>query len=128
MVGRLRYRMEGHALYQHTTAQIEVMTIYCRLCNCKIDSRKDLPAGKSEESDCLESLSRHLVSRHPKQALELKDDLDSLPLLLATYLLIKNFTNIPPESDSLQRHFEQNEQLLLDMFGAVFGPDTAQTS
>lgn len=105
------------------------MKIYCRLCNYEVNSKKDLPPSKSEEADCLESLSKHLVSRHPKQALELKNDLDSLPPLIATYMLIKYFANIPPESDSLQRHFEQNEQLLLDMFGAVFGPDIeAQTS
>ena len=104
------------------------MKIYCRLCNYEVNSRKDLPSGKSAESDCLESLSRHLVSRHPKQALELKDDLDSLPLLIATYLLIKHFANIPPESDSLQRHFETNEQLLLEMFGVMLGTDVGPTS
>lgn len=107
------------------------MTIYCRLCNQRVESKKDLAPGTSEESDCLQSLSRHLVSRHPKQALELKDelkDLDSLPLLIATYLLIKHFANIPPESDSLQRHFEENEQLLLEMFGVMLETDIAQTS
>lgn len=94
------------------------MTIYCQLCKHQINSRHDLPSDKSPESDCLESLSRHLVSRHPKQAAELKNDIDSLPLLLATYLLIKYFANIPPESASLQKHFEENEAILLAMFGA----------
>lgn len=104
------------------------MTIYCRICNYEVNSRKDLAPGKSEESDCLESLSRHLVSRHPKQALELKNDIDSLPLLLATYLLIKYFAIVPAEADSLQKHFEENEQLLLEMFGAMLGTDATQTS
>lgn len=93
------------------------MTIYCRLCDHRVDSHKGLPPDKSEESDCLESLARHLVSRHPMQALELKADMDSLPLLIATYLLIKHYTKIPPEAVSMQQHFEANEQLLLEMFG-----------
>ena len=93
------------------------MTIYCKLCNHRVDSKPDPPDKKSEESSCLESLARHLVSRHPVQALELKTDIDSIPPLIATYLLIKYFATIPPESASLQKHYDENEQLLLEMLG-----------
>lgn len=106
-------RCVTHQLVWRVHAQ---MTIYCKLCNHRVSSRPNLEADKSEEGDCLESLSRHLVSRHPAQALELKNDLESLPLLIATYLLIKGFATIPPESGSLKKHFEENEQLLLEMF------------
>ena len=89
------------------------MTIYCKLCNHRVSSKPDLGPDKSEESDCLESLSRHIISRHPTQTLELKTDIE----VITTYLLIKNFVSIPPESASLQQHFREIEQVLLEMFG-----------
>lgn len=104
------------------------MTIYCKVCKHQIDSRKNLASDKSEESDCLESLSRHLVARHPHQALELKRDLESVPQLIATYLLVKYYAHIPPESGSLQKHFEENEQLLLEMFEAILATDISSAS
>lgn len=99
------------------------MTIYCKLCNHRVDSKKRLDA-KSEESDVLESLSRHLVARHVDEASLFKNDLESMPLLIATYLLIKRYVRIPAESKALQEHFDQNEQLILQFFDI----DVTQTS
>lgn len=92
------------------------MTIYCKLCNHRVESKKDLDPAKSEESDVLESLSRHLVARHPHESLALRTDLEALPLLIATYLLVKRYARIPVEAGALQQAFDQNEQAILELF------------
>lgn len=87
------------------------MTIHCKLCGHTIQ-----PRGPDATAAGMEEMVRHLLSHHNRDAAALKQDIDTLHVLLASYLLIKNYVRIPPQETELQKHFGDLEQSLVNLF------------
>lgn len=94
----------------------EAMTIHCKVCGFTI--KPIGPPSVSDSEKVMETMARHLVSRHKPEALALKQDLAVLTLLLSSYLLLQRYVRIPSEETELLKTFEQAEQTLLGIFAA----------
>ena len=86
------------------------MTIACQICGLKLSSK--LPPNKAQ-SDVLAQMSTHLGSAHPQEAAELATSIAAT----STYLLIRDYVNIPPAETELQKSFELNEKSLFEILG-----------
>ena len=86
------------------------MTIACQICGLECTSK--LPPNKAQ-SDVLAQMSTHLGAAHPQEAAELATNIAAT----STYLLIRDYVNIPPAETELQKSFELNEQSLFEILG-----------
>ena len=90
------------------------MTIYCRICNHPIQSQTGDQVKDVQK--VLEGISNHLRHTHKTEAEALSNDMQLLPLVLNTYLMIKRFVRCPDHEILFRRSFEDNEQWLLALF------------
>lgn len=90
------------------------MTIFCKLCHQGIRSAKpDLDA----QSEVLEAMGTHLGAVHRKDAVELATLLTAIERLAATYLLVKDFVEIPVGEKALFESFAENQEALIQALG-----------
>lgn len=90
------------------------MTVRCKLCKCAIKSIG--PPTDNETAQVMELMTRHLVSRHRDKALTLKQDAETLFLLLTTYLMVARFVDVPPTETVLLQTIEAATQSLVSLF------------
>lgn len=93
------------------------MMIKCRLCGLEIRSHNLLP--DSSESHVMEAMTLHLGKSHPLAAEELAITVTMAPQMIAAYLLISRYVDIPENETMLLNSFHENEQVLLEMFNQV---------
>jgi hypothetical protein len=100
------------------------VTIFCKLCHQPIRSTKpDLEA----QAAVLTEMGNHLGAIHREQAVQLAELLTGVQNLAATYLLIKEYVEIPAEEKALLESFEQNEQTLIEALGLQIPPMQAKS-
>lgn len=89
------------------------MTIFCKICGQKLNSTRP---DAEQQKDVLTQMSNHIGS-HQEQAVTLAKSIVQGSQLLATYLLLKKYVRIPPEEKELQISFQENEKILIEIFG-----------
>jgi hypothetical protein len=92
------------------------MTIACRICGARFSS--GIPESLKAQEQVLTAMAQHLGS-HPKQATNLGATVAAAQELLATYLLIRLYIDIPPTETDLLETFRQNEESMLELFGVA---------
>lgn len=92
------------------------MTIQCKVCGCSIKSIG--PASVNDAHEVLELMAKHLVSRHKRQAQSLKEQIDTLFLLLSTYMMIRHYVTIPPDEIELFQKVHEGELALMSLLSA----------
>lgn len=96
------------------------MTIYCKLCNLPITSGLALTTPESEQ--VMELMARHLVAKHKSAAVELKQEVDMLYPLFASYLLITRYVRVPPTASELLKAMEDGAQAIANLLAESAKP------
>lgn len=89
------------------------MTILCKLCRGEISS--DLPAEQLPIKHVMETMSSHLVASHNKAAAELATEVTLASTLIASYLLISRYVDIPAGETELLKTLDETEDTLLEI-------------
>lgn len=88
------------------------MTIHCKVCGLSIKST----SGIAPEGKVMEMMANHLVNCHRKDAVSLKQDIDSLYMLLSTYLLMRDYVSIPDDEPELLETYRAAESAISELF------------
>lgn len=88
------------------------MTIFCKLCRQQINSHL---SAEEAIKDIMATMSSHLVVAHNKSAVELATEVALASSLIASYLLISRYVQIPASETELVGTFEETEDTLLQM-------------